>query len=326
MVAQYFCFQKANMHKVLFINEAHPILPSRLTQLGYTCHFDYQSSKSEIERQLAGFEGVVLRSRMKVDKAFIDAGINLKFIAREGVGVEHIDVAYAESKGIKVLTSPEGSQDTVAEHSMGLLLTLLNNLSRADRQVRAGQWLREANRATELKGKTIGIIGYGNMGRAFAQRLQGFGVRVIAYDKYKTNYGDEHAAAVDLETLFKQSDIISLHIYYIPENYHFVNAAFLDAFQKPIYVINTARGLVLNTADLVERLQSGKVLGAALDVLEYEEQSFARIMQGTLPAPFQYLTQADNVVLSPHIAGWSFESKAGHGRVLADKIAALELV
>lgn len=311
------------MNNILFLNEAHAILPDHLEQLGYTCHFDYQSSKTEIEGILPKFIGLVLRSRMSIDKQFIDAATNLKFIAREGVGVEHIDVAYAESKGIKVLNSPEGSKDTVAEHTMGLLLTLLNNLSRADREVRVGKWLREANRATELKGKTVGIIGYGNMGRAFAERLQGFGVRVIAYDKYKTNYGDAYAEAVNLETLFAESDIISLHVFYIPENRHFVNAAFLEAFQKPIYVINTARGLVLNTADLVAKLQTGKVLGAALDVLEYEEQSFATI-QEQLPAPFQYLTEADNVVLSPHIAGWSFESKQGHGRVLADKIANLK--
>lgn len=310
------------MQNILFINEAHPILVERLRQAGLNCHFDFISPRESLQQNLSKFDGVVLRSRINVDKAFIDAASNLKFIAREGVGVEHIDVSYAETKGITVLTSPEGSRDTVAEHTIGLLLTLLNNLSRADKQVRAGKWLREANRATELKGKTVGIIGYGNMGQAFAKRLQGFGVKVLAYDRYKSNYGNSYAQAVDLETLQAKSDIISLHIFYIPDNLHFVNADFISKFRKPIYIINTARGLVLNTADLVEAMKGGKVLGAALDVLEYEEQSFAAIKK-TLPAPFQYLIAAENVVLSPHIAGWSFESKEGHGRVLADKILKL---
>lgn len=306
--------------KILFINEAHPILAERLTALGYQCDFHFQTSKTELEAMLADYFGVVLRSRIKVDQSFIDKGTNLKFIAREGVGVEHIEVAYAESKNIRVITSPEGSMDTVGEHAIGMLLALLNHLNRANQQVKSGQWLREENRATELKGKTVGIIGYGNMGKAFAKRLSGFDCRVIAYDKYKTNYGDQFAEAVSLETLQAESDIVSLHVYYEPDNYHLVNDTYLTAFEKHIYVINTARGLVLNTADLVKHLKTGKVKGAALDVLEYEEQSFAKLSVETLPEPFQYLVASDQVLLTPHIAGWSFESKVGHGKVLADKI------
>lgn len=306
--------------KILFINEAHPILAQRLTELGFECDFHYQTPKVALEEILPNYFGVVLRSRINIDRTFIDAGTNLRFIAREGVGIEHIEVDYAKQKGIKVITSPEGSQDTVGEHAMGLLLCLLNNLSKADREVRAGQWLREANRAVELKGKTVGIIGYGNMGRAFAKRLSGFECEVIAYDKYKTAYGDEYAKAVSLETLQAESDIISLHVYYEPANRLFVNDAYLSAFKKEIYVVNTARGLVLNTADLVKHLKTGKVRGAALDVLEYEEQSFAALNAAHLPEAFQYLVEANNVVLSPHIAGWSFESKQGHGAVLAEKI------
>lgn len=309
--------------KILLIDAPHPVLIQRLEALGYECHAHYDTPRGQLLGLLPGYFGVVLRSRVAVDRAFIDAGTGLGFIAREGVGVEHIDAAYAESRGVRVIVSPEGSRDTVAEHAMGLLLALLNNLARADRQVRQGQWVREANRAVEARGKTVGILGYGNMGTAFAQRLRGFDCRVIAYDKFRMDYGDAHAEAVDLETLHRESDILSIHIPYSAENHYFINGSFLDRFQKPVFLINTARGLVLHTADLVERLRSGRVRGAALDVLEYEEGSFDFLNFEELPAPFHYLQQAPNVVLSPHIAGWSFESKEGHGRVLAQKIESL---
>ena len=310
-------------NRILFIDQSHPILVEQLQAAGFECHFQYKTSKQELEAMLPNFVGVVLRSRIQIDQTFVDAGVNLKFVAREGVGVEHIDVEYAEAKGICVLTSPEGSQDTVGEHTIGLLLCLLNHLSRADRQVRAGQWNRESNRAIELKGKTVGIIGYGNMGKSLAKKLSGFEANVIAYDKYKTNYGDAFARAVDKATLFEESDIVSLHIFYEPDNHYFVNDTFLSSFKKDIFIINTARGLVLNTNDLVKHLKTGKVKGAALDVIEYEEQSFELLKTTSAPTPFQYLLESDRVILSPHIAGWSFESKEGHGRVLAKKIMAL---
>lgn len=306
--------------KILFLNQAHPVLLDRLQALGFLCEEDLQSSESELENQIGEYTGIVLRSRISIGRDLIDRAANLRFIAREGVGLEHIDTGYAESKGIAVLTSPEGSRDTVGEHALGLLLSLLNNLSRADRQIRQGQWIREGNRGVEIKGKTVGVLGYGNMGSAFARKLQGFEARVIAYDKYKSNYGDAYAEAVSLEQLWAESDLFSIHIPYMPANHHFIDGAFLDRFQKPVYLVNTARGLVLNTADLVARLQSGKVQGAALDVLEYEDTSFEQVRAGEIPAPMQYLLQADNVVLSPHIAGWSFESKKGHAEVLAEKI------
>lgn len=306
--------------KILFIDRTHPYLPQRLNDLGFICETAYDLTKGAIEKILPDYFGVVLRSRINIDKTFIDAGYNLAFVAREGVGTEHIDLEYATSKNLEVLISPEGSRDTVAEHTLGLLLCLLNNLSRADAQVRRGEWVREGNRGLEIKGKTVGILGYGHMGSAFAQRLAGFEARVIAYDKYKENYGDQYAEAVDLQTLFSETDILSIHIPYSPANHYFIDDAFLRRFNKPVFLINTARGLVLNTADLVRYLQSGQVRGAALDVLEYEESSFEKIAAGDLPAPFQYLRQSGNVVLSPHIAGWSFESKLGHARVLAEKI------
>ena len=311
---------KFHQPKVLFLDKAHPFLEANLTEHGFDCHIDISSTKAEVESFVGEFKGIVMRSRFSIDKTFLDKATSLQFLAREGVGTEHIDVAFAESKGIQVLISPEGSKDTVAEHALGLLLCLMNNLSRADRQVRAGQWVREANRAVELKGKTVGILGYGNMGCALAQRLQGFGVRVLAYDKFKTGYGDYFAKESSLETLFQEADVLSAHIPYSVDNHHFINDGFLKNFKKNIYVVNTARGLILNTADLVENLKSGKVAGAALDVLEYEETSFDKFSLEQLPPAFDYLAQADNVVLSPHVAGWSFESKEKHAKVLAEKI------
>lgn len=306
--------------KILFINQTHPVLAETLTKNGHTCIEAFAEKKEKIETTLADYDGVVMRSRINADKQFIDAGVNLKFIAREGVGLEHIDVAYAEQKGIQVLTSPEASRDTVGEHAIGLLLALLNHITRANRQVKQGEWLREPNRAVELKGKTVGIIGYGNMGTAFARKVSGFEVNTLAYDKYKTNYGDAYAEEATLERLFEEADIITLHIPYEADNYHFINEKFLASFKKNIYLINTARGLVLETKALTDAMKAGKVLGAGLDVLEYEESSFSAIPFDKLPEPFQYLRAADNVVLAPHIAGWSFESKKKHGQVLAEKI------
>ena len=306
--------------KILFLDKAHPVLEERLRKMGYICEKELAAGKEQIEARLHEYEGIVMRSRLTLDRAFIDRGRSLRFIAREGVGLEHIPVRYAESKGIRVLTSPEGSRDTVAEHTMGMILMLLNNLGRADREVKSGQWRREPNRGTELMGMTVGIIGYGNMGTALAQRLSGFGVRVVAYDKFRKNYGDQFAEAVSLPQLQQMADLVSLHIPYMEGNHHFFNDDLIRGFSKNIFVVNTARGLVLHTADLVRHLKTGKVRGAALDVLEYEDQSFDQFRPDQLPADFQYLQQAANVVLTPHIAGWSFESKRKHAEVLARKI------
>lgn len=309
--------------KVLFLDKAHPYLEAHLAINGFECHTDITSPKEAVLAFVGEYQGIVMRSRFSIDMAFLDKAVNLVFLAREGVGIEHIDVDYAEKKGIKMLISPEGSKDTVAEHALGLLLCLMNNLNRADRQVRSGQWIREENRAVELKGKTVGILGYGNMGGAFARRLQGFDVEVLAYDKYKSGYEDAFAVETSLERIFAESDVLSAHIPYSADNHHFINEAFLQNFQKNIFIVNTARGLVLNTADLVAQLKTGKVRGAALDVLEYEETSFDKFKLDHLPPDFDYLCQAENVVLSPHIAGWSFESKEKHARVLGEKILKL---
>lgn len=306
--------------RILLIDRPHAFLIEALQSWGAELSLHYETPREEVLRLLPDFDGVVMRSRLRVDAEFLQQGSRLRFLAREGVGVEHIDLDCAARLGIEVITSPEGSRNTVAEHTLGLLLSLMNHLARADRQVRQGEWLREPNRGYEIFGKTVGILGYGNMGSAFAQRLAGFGCRVIAYDKYKTGYGDAFAEAVDLPTLQQESDILSLHIPYMPSNHYFVNDAFLSAFPKNIFLVNTARGTVLETESLVRHLQNGHVLGAALDVLEYEETSFEFLNFPALPADFQYLRQSENVVFSPHIAGWSFESKLGHAQVLAEKI------
>jgi D-3-phosphoglycerate dehydrogenase len=309
--------------KILFLDKAHSVLENRLHALGFECHTDIHSSKEAVMQMIGQYVGVVMRSRFSINKTFIENATHLRFIAREGVGTEHIDVSFAEKNGIQVLTSPEGSRDTVGEHTLGLLLCLLNNLSRADRQVRQGDWLREPNRGMELKGKTVGIMGYGNMGSAFARKLSGLQVNVIAYDKFKTGFADGFANEVSMETLWEESDILSLHFPYSPENHYFVNFEFLQKFKKEIFLLNTARGLILETAALVENMKTGKVRGVALDVLEYEETSFDRFRLDELPQEFLFLKESENVILTPHIAGWSFESKEKHASVLADKIEEL---
>ena len=310
--------------KILFTNKGiHPYLSKKLTELGFQCDFDYRASKSTLEKKIGNYIGVVMKSRFNPDKSFFDKATNLHFLARVGVGFEHIDVKYAEKKGIKILLSPEGSRDAVGEHTMGLLLSLFNNLPKGDREIRAGDWIREPNRGVEIKGKTIGIIGYGNMGKAFAKRLRGFEAKVMAYDKYKTNFSDKNAREVSLKTIFNKSDIISLHIPYDEHNHYFVNKKFLKKFKKPIYLLNTARGLVVNTKHLVKAMKKGQVLGAGLDVIEYEEQSFEVFKGKTLPKPFQYLIQSNKVVMSPHIAGWTMESKLKHAQTIVEKIQKL---
>ncbi|MEL7122635.1 MAG: NAD(P)-dependent oxidoreductase, partial [Bacteroidota bacterium] len=251
--------------RILIVDPPHPVMLERFDDFGWKYDLEYDKTKEELLDIVAQYDGLVVRSSIKVDKTLIDAAKNWSFIARYGVGTEHIDLEYAAQKKITVFTSPEGSKDAVAEHSMGMLLMLMNHLSRADSQVKAGQWLREPNRGVEIKGKTVGILGYGNMGKALAKRLQGFECKVIAYDKYKKQYGDEYAEEVALETLFSNADILSIHIPYMKDNHYFIDGSFIDSFRKPLYIVNTARGLVLNTQDLVERIEEGKVMGAALD-------------------------------------------------------------
>jgi len=307
--------------KVLFIDSVHEVLEQRLTTIGFDCVAGYSYSKEEILNTISEFKGVVIRSKFKIDREFIDKATQLKFICRSGSGMENIDVEYATSKNIYCFNSPEGNRDAVGEHAITMLLCLFNNIIRADSEVRKGIWNREKNRGVELMDKTVGIIGYGVMGNAFAKRLSGFGVEVLAYDKYKSNYGDEFAKESSLEEIYGKADIVSIHLPLTEETTNYINEGFINRFSKNIYVINTSRGKNLNTKDLVHAMKSGKVLGACLDVLEYETSSFEHIKTENLPKDFIYLSKCDNVVLSPHIAGWTKESHIKLSTFLADKVA-----
>ncbi|MGL5892166.1 MAG: 2-hydroxyacid dehydrogenase, partial [Bacteroidia bacterium] len=306
--------------RILFLDSNHPVILEMLRAAGFVCDEEYELPKAEVEKIMPGYAGVVIRSRFKLDAGFIAASPDLECIARAGAGMENIDVDYAEAHGIKCVHAPEGNRDAVGEQALGMLLALMNNLARANREVREGKWIREGNRGYELGGKTVGIIGFGNMGAAFAQRLSGFGVRVLAYDKYKTGFGNQLVEEVTLQQIFEQADVVSLHIPLTSETNYMVNDEFLSLFRKPIWLINTARGKVLETAALVKHLQNGTVRGACLDVLEYEKVSFEAIDTAALPEPMQYLIASDNVLLSPHIAGWTVESHEKIGKVLASKM------
>ena len=312
--------------KILFIDSNHSSLHEILERSGHLCDLNYEWTKDQIITNIPLYDGIVIRSKIKITKDIIDKAVNLKFIARAGAGMENIDVAYAESKGIKCICAPEGNKDAVAEHAIGMLLSLFNNLCRADKEVRSGKWIREDNRGVELMGKTVGIIGYGNMGSAFAERLKGFGVHVLVYDKYKKNFGNEFIGETSLEDIFEKADVISLHTPLTDETNYMINNVFINSFKKKIYIINTARGKCLNTSDLVKNLRSGKVLGACLDVLEYEVVSFEGLDVKALPEAFQFLIQSDKVILSSHIAGWTHESNEKIAQVLAEKINALNFI
>lgn len=310
--------------KILHIDSNHPLLWEQLETAGFTNVADFTSTKEEVENKIENYHGIVIRSRFKIDKTFIDKAKNLQFIARVGAGLESIDCDYAQSKNIKLIAAPEGNCNAVGEHALGMILSLFNKLNTADKEVKAGQWNRESNRGTELDGKTIGIIGYGNMGKSFAKKLKGFDVEVLCYD-ILPNVGDENAKQVSLQELQQKVNVLSLHIPWTPETDKMVNTAFIYQFTKPFWLINTARGKSVVTADLVAALQSGKILGAGLDVLEYEKLSFETLFEGDKPQAFEYLLQANNVLLSPHIAGWTFESKEKLAQVIVNKIINLYL-
>jgi len=305
--------------KILHLDKNHPLLINQLNDLGYTNHEDYSSTKQEIEAKIADYNGIVIRSRFKIDQQFIDKAINLKFIARVGAGLESIDCEYAQKKGIQLISAPEGNRNAVGEHALGMLLSLFNKLNKADNEVRKGKWLREDNRGIELDGKTVGLIGYGNMGKAFAKKLRGFDCEVLCYD-IKEGVGDENAKQVSLQELQQKADVLSLHTPFNERSKNMVDTNFINAFAKSFWLINTARGTAVVTANLVKALQNGKVLGAGLDVLEYEKASFENLFTNTMPPAFEYLIQAENVLLSPHVAGWTVESKIKLAQTIVDKV------
>ncbi len=312
--------------KVLFIDTAHPSLQEGLEKLGFQCDYFPDYNRADFEKVIGRYEGLIIRSKIKLDKEILSGAGKLKFIGRVGAGMENIDLKYAESRGIQCLNAPEGNRGAVGEQAIGMLLMLFNYLRKADAEVRKGIWLREENRGLEIEGKTVGIIGYGNMGSSFAQKLCGFGARVIAYDKYKKNYSDEFVTESSMSDLFEQSDILSMHVPLTDETRFMVNDTFLSRFRKEIYLINTSRGKVVKTEDLVKHLKAGKVKGACLDVLEYEGLSFEQLDAKTLPQPFSELIKMENVILSPHIAGWTHESNVKLAKTLVDKIKALNLL
>ncbi|WP_047247948.1 2-hydroxyacid dehydrogenase [Maribacter thermophilus] len=307
--------------KVLHVDKNHPLIIEQFNELGFQNDEDYTSSKQEIENKIGQYDGLIIRSRFTIDASFLNKAKNLKFIGRLGAGLENIDTEHAKSLGIFLASAPEGNRNAVGEHALGMLLSLFNNLNKADREVRSGIWDREGNRGIELEGKTVGIIGYGNMGKAFAKKLKGFDVNeVICYD-ILGGVEDENARQVGIMELQQKTDILSLHVPQTETTIGMIDSDFLNKFQKPIWIVNTARGKCIKTADLVKALQEQKVLGAALDVLEYEKSSFENMFTGNeLPDAFKYLINADNVILSPHVAGWTVESKIKLAQTVVDKI------
>ncbi|MDX1783164.1 MAG: 2-hydroxyacid dehydrogenase [Aequorivita vladivostokensis] len=306
--------------KILHLDKNHPLLLEKLSEAGFINDENYKASKPEVEEIISNYEGIVIRSRFNIDKQFLDAAKNLKFIARVGAGLESIYTEYAEKLGIKLIAAPEGNRNAVGEHALGMLLSLLNNLNKADSEVKNGLWNREANRGIELDGKTVGIIGYGNMGKAFAKKLRGFDCEVLCFD-IKENVGDENAKQVSLQKLQQNADVLSLHTPWTPLTDKMINSGFINSFSKPFWLINTARGKSVVTADLVSALKVGKILGAGLDVLEFEKLSFETLFDSdNLPNSLKELFAMDNVILSPHIAGWTVESKEKLATVIAEKI------
>lgn len=306
--------------RLLHLDSNHSLLISQLNDLGYINDEDYTSSKEAIEAKIHVYDGIIIRSRFTIDPHFLDKATNLKFIGRVGAGLENIDCDYAQKKGIHLISAPEGNRNAVGEHALGMLLSLFNNLNKADNDVRNGKWLREANRGIELDGRTVGLIGYGNMGKAFAKKLRGFDATVLCYD-IKANVSDENCKQVSLEELQQKADILSLHTPETELTINMIDKTFINTFVKPFWLINTARGKSVVTTDLVDALQSGKILGAGLDVLEYEKKSFEHLFTNTtMPKAFEYLIQADNVLLSPHVAGWTIESKEKLAQTIVDKI------
>ncbi|MBC7607736.1 MAG: hydroxyacid dehydrogenase [Burkholderiales bacterium] len=306
--------------KILHIDSNHPLLLAQLQQLGFTNAEDFTSSKEEIEKKIHNYQGIVIRSRFKIDKFFLDKATQLQFIARVGAGLESIDEPYAKSKGVTLIAAPEGNRNAVGEHTLALLLSLLNKLNTADNEIKSGHWNRESNRGHELDGKTIGIIGYGQMGKSFAKKLRGFEVEVLCYDILE-NVGDAHAKQVSLEELQLKSDVLSLHVPMTRKTDKMVNENFIAAFAKPFWLLNTARGQHVVTLDLAKALHSGKISGAGLDVLEYEKSSFEFLFQDQeIPEAYKYLLASPNVLLTPHIAGWTFESHVKLAQVIVDKI------
>ena len=307
--------------RILIADHLHPAFKIEAEKLGYVCDDLPLISRTETLEVLKSYSGIAIRTRFQIDREVIDAGSNLKFIARAGAGMDNVDEEYAKSKKIICINAPEGNRDAVAEHVIGILLSLLNNLRNADSEVRNGIWDREANRGWELKGKTLAIIGYGNTGQMLARKLSGFEVKVIAYDKYKTDFSDQFAEEVSMEQVVKQADILSFHIPLTFETKQLLNEEYLFHFRKPIILLNASRGEVVNTRAVLNAIRTGKISAAGLDVLEVEKFPALGDQEW-----FNELKDCPSVILSPHVAGWTHESYQKISEVLAEKLKRLSFV
>lgn len=304
------------MIKILHLDENHNVLKNGLDEMGFKNFFDYKSSKIEIEQKIAEFDGIVLRSRIKIDKNLLDRTKNLKFIARVGSGIENIDSDYAKKKGIVVLSAGEGNANAVGEHALSMLLSLFNNIIKSNDEINNNIWKREENRGIELNYKTVGIIGYGKTGKSFAKKLAGFNVKLLCSDIIE-NIADDYAEQVSIDEIQSRCDIISLHTDLNKLSKHLVNTKFIDNCKKPFYLINTSRGQCIKTSDLILGIKTGKILGACLDVNENESNSFENFKQDSY---LDFLKKSEKVILTPHIAGWTFESKLKLSQIILKKI------
>ena len=305
--------------KILLLDKNHPLITEQLSEKGFVLEEDFSSNYEQVLEKIHLYEGIIIRSRIPLDAHFLEKAKNLKFIARVGAGMENIDTTKAQELGIKLINSPEGNKDAVAEHVIGTLLVLMNRLFISSNEVKKGIWLREENRGEEILGKTFGIIGYGNMGKAVAKRLLGFGCKTIFYD-IKPNLSDEFATQVSLQELQENADILSLHTPLTEDTLYMIDEEFISKMKKNFYFINTARGKNLKTSALVNALKSGKIKGACLDVLEYEKTSFENLE--TKNKDLEYLLNSEKAIITPHIAGWTHESKIKLAQVIVDKILA----
>ena len=304
------------MPKILHLDENHELLKNELEKLGFKNYFDLISTKKEIENKIWEYQGIILRSRIEIDKKFIDSCKSLKFIARVGSGLENIDTDYAKKKNIEIISAAEGNANAVGEHALGMLLSLLNKIIKSNNEINQNIWEREQNRGIELDGKTIGIIGYGNTGKSLAKKLSGFNVRVLCNDIIE-DVSDKYATQVSISEIMKSCDIVSLHTNLNDSSYQLINKDFINNCKKPFFLINTSRGECLKTSDIVDGIKTGKILGACLDVIENESKSFEFL---NINSDFEYLKKSEKVVLSPHIAGWSIESKLKLAQVVLEKI------
>jgi D-3-phosphoglycerate dehydrogenase len=306
--------------KILFLDTVHEILEDRLIQAGFECIDGIKLTFEETKYQLLDIEGIVIRARFTLNEELLKYAPKLKFIARSGAGMENIDEEYCKNRNIVLFNAPEGNRNAVGEHALGMLLSLMNKIHQANRDVKNGLWEREKNRGLELDGKTVGIIGFGNNGSAFAKKLQGFDVEILVYDKFKSSFSKDQIKETTLEEIFQKADAVSFHIPQNKETIYLGNDLFFERFKKPIFLLNLSRGKIIDSKALLKAINSGKILGAGLDVLEYEKSSFENMFEGSLPEEFTQLVQSEKVLLTPHVGGWTNESYFKLSDVLATKI------